>query len=80
MGRQPAIPTDPSFSPLSYWYQALRDEVGICVRTTDRELFRRRLYQARLKAKDETLETLSIQFSPEDPSQVWIVKSERMPK
>jgi hypothetical protein len=80
LGRRPAIPTDPSFNPLKFWYDALKEDVGLLVHTTDRELFRRRMYQARLKEKDPTLDTLSLIYSPDNEAHVWIMKTDALPR
>lgn len=61
---------------LTHWYTALREPIGLCLRTNDRNLLRQRLYAIRARAKDEALEKLSIIFSPNEEDQLWIIKNE----
>lgn len=63
------------FSPLQFWYLAMAAEIGIVIETSDRERLKQTLYRARATAMDEALSSLSIQMSPLNPSQVWIVKN-----
>lgn len=60
---------------LTHWYTALREPIGLCLRTNDRNLLRQRLYAVRVKAKDEALEKLSIIFSPSEEDQLWIMRN-----
>lgn len=57
---------------LEFWYQALRSEKGIRLRTSDRDAVRQRLYKARRDATDQSLDNLSIVFPPE-PDELWII-------
>lgn len=60
---------------LEHWYSALRTG-GICLRTSDREAFRQRLYAARRDSADPDLDTLSVVFSPTSTDEVWIIHSQ----
>lgn len=60
---------------LIHWYAALREPIGLCLRSNDRNLLRQKLYAVRARAKDEALEKLSIIFSPSEEDQIWIIKT-----
>jgi hypothetical protein len=60
---------------IEHWYTALREPVGLCLRSNDRALLRQKLYAARREAKDEALEALSVIFSIEDETHLWIIKA-----
>lgn len=64
------------YEALEYWYDALREEVGIVVEVLEgsTDMFKAKLYQARRDAQDPSLEGLSLVDSPSTPNQVWIVK------
>lgn len=59
---------------LEYWYQALHSSHGVCIRTSDREHTRAKLYAARKEACDEALDALAVTFSPTVDNEIWIVK------
>ena len=59
---------------LEHWYNALRSDRGVVLRTTDREALRQKLYAARRDAADEALTPLSIVLSPTANDEVWIIK------
>lgn len=59
---------------IEYLYQALASDHGIKVETNDVEGLRQRLYAARRKAMDPSLDVLSLVPSPTGESILWIVK------
>lgn len=59
---------------IHYMYQALTSPLGICLRTSDGEAARQKLYAARREAADPALAALGICLSPTDKDEVWIVK------
>lgn len=59
---------------IEHFYQALRSPLGVCLRTSDGEFVRQKLYAARAEAADPDLKALSICISPTDPDEIWIVK------
>lgn len=60
---------------LEYWYQALRATgPGVCIRTTDRERTRAKLYQVRKEAMDPALAGISVVFSPTTENELWLVR------
>lgn len=61
---------------LNYLYQALTSPLGICLRTSDGDFARQKLYEARREAADPVLAALAICISPSDKDEVWIVKKD----
>lgn len=68
------LPKMPPTPTLEHWYAALNSPLGVCLRTSDRERLRAALYKSRAEACDETLQALSVVFSPTASDEVWIVK------
>lgn len=58
-------------------YQALHSHLGIVVRSSNRDLLRQRLYK--LRKSDPSLSVLSITTSPENETDLWIVKTKEPP-
>lgn len=59
---------------INYLYQALSSPLGVCLRTSDGDFARQKLYAARREAADPALDGLAICISPSDKDEVWIVK------
>ena len=60
---------------LEYWYDALKQPVGLILRTSDVEALKQRLYAARRAASDPRLIDLTLATSPDFPeSELWIVR------
>lgn len=59
---------------INYLYQALTSPRGICLRTSDGDFARQKLYEARREAADPQLAALAICISPSDKDEVWIVR------
>ena len=59
---------------LEYWYMALNSPLGVCLRTSDPERLRQRLYAARREAADPQLDSISVAISPTAEDEVWLVK------
>lgn len=60
---------------LELLYDALREEFGLVVNTTNPEALRQKLYP--LRKEDPALEQLSFHISPLNPTtQLWIIKAQ----
>lgn len=59
---------------LPFWYKALDEELGYCLRVTERRLLVNALYEARTRSGDPKLEALMI-FQP-GKDLVYIAKKE----
>jgi hypothetical protein len=64
----------PTVSTLEFWYAALNSEVGVCLRTNERDKLRAVLYKSRADACDPDLDDLSLVPSPTATDELWIVK------
>lgn len=61
---------------LEVLYRAMASPLGIVVAVSDFQLCSQRLYAARRKALDTSLECLQIKRSPYSPeSEIWVVKT-----
>ena len=58
---------------LEYWYAALNSPSGICLRVSDAERIRQKLYTARREACDLDLNAISVVISPTDSGELWLV-------
>lgn len=58
---------------LEFWYSAYRSRAGICLRVSNPDAVRQKLYAARREACDLDLDNLSVVISPTDSGELWIV-------
>ena len=59
---------------LAFWYEALHATHGVVVESDNPERVIQLLYQARAKAGDEALSSVSIAKSPANPSYIFLYK------
>lgn len=61
---------------LEFLYQAMANTYGISIMCDDAKASRQRLYQARAKSGDPTLDELQIRIAPTFHNRVWIIKKQ----
>jgi hypothetical protein len=60
---------------LHVWYAALAAKHGVAITSSCLERTKHQLYAARKKAADPDLGALSIETSPLNPDELWIMKN-----
>jgi hypothetical protein len=65
---------NPHFELAEILYAALNSEHGVCIRTSDRDFVRMKLYALRKELSDESLDNISLIFSPTAEDELWLVK------
>jgi hypothetical protein len=61
---------------LELWYAAANTPLGLVVRTDNRDKLKMRLYAARAKAHDPTLDAISIVCPASEPDRLWLIRKE----
>jgi hypothetical protein len=57
------------------WYEALGNEVGVIITTSDLDHTRQQLYKVRKELNDPDLDCIAVQLSPVNPDKdLWLVK------
>lgn len=63
---------------LEIWYRALASEIGVVVASPDIAIAKAKLYKARSTAQDNSLMSIQIRTSPNNPrEELWLVRSKR---